>query len=58
MAICQLDSISFLHAAIPFLAPTMLDAPSGLSLDHLWVQELALPPFVKIMRSYILMQNN
>ena len=57
MAICQLDSILFLHAATPVLAPIMLDAPSGPNLDHLCVQQSGSAPFVKIMPSYILMQN-
>ena len=47
MAICQLDSISFLYTATPVLAPTMLDAPSGLNLDLLCVQELGTASFCK-----------
>ena len=39
MAICQMDSISFMQAATPVLAPTMLDAPSGPNLDLLCVQQ-------------------
>ena len=34
-----MDSISFIHAATPVLAPTMLDAPSGPNLDLLCVQQ-------------------
>ena len=45
MAICQLDSNSFLHAATPVLAPIMLDAPSGPILDHLCVQQSDSAPF-------------
>ena len=45
MAICQLDSISFLYTATPVLAPTMLDAPSGLNLDLLCVQQLCTTSF-------------
>ena len=42
-----MDSISFMHAATPVLAPTMLEFPNS----------RALPLFVKIMQSFILMQN-
>ena len=45
MAISRLDSISFLHAATPVLAPTMLDAPWGPNLDLLCVQQLGTAPF-------------
>ena len=39
MAICQMDSISFMQAATPVVAPTMLDAPSGPNLNFLCVQQ-------------------
>ena len=55
MAICQMDSISFMQAATPVLAPTMLDAQSGPNLDLFCVQQSGA--FVKIMQSFILMQN-
>ena len=45
MAICQMDSISFMQAATPVLAPTMLDAPSGPNLDLLCVQQSGAAPF-------------
>ena len=45
MAICQLDSISFLHTATPVLVPTMLDAPSGPNLDFSCVQQWGTAPF-------------
>ena len=47
LAIGQLDSISFLHAATPVLAPTMLNAPSGHNLQLLCVQQLGTGPFCK-----------
>ena len=45
LAICQLDLISFFHAATPVLAPTMFDAPSGPNLDHLCIQQSGTAPF-------------
>ena len=57
MAICQMDSISFMQAATPVLAPTMLDAPSCPNLDLFASNNRALRPFVKIIQSFILMQN-
>ena len=38
MTICPMDSVSFMQAATPVLAPTMLDAPSGPNLDLSYVQ--------------------
>ena len=45
MAICQMDSISFMQAATPVLASTMSDAPSGLNLDLFWVQQSGAASF-------------
>ena len=45
MAICQMDSISFMQAATPVLAPTMLDAPSDPNLDIFCVQQSGSAPF-------------
>ena len=53
----QMDSILFMHAATPGLAPSMLDAPSDPNLDLLCIQQSGTAPFVKIMQSFILMQN-
>ena len=39
VAICQMDSILFMHIATPVLAPNVLDAPSGPNLDLLSVQQ-------------------
>ena len=39
MAICQMDSISFMQAATPVLAPTMLDAPLDPNLNFFCVQQ-------------------
>ena len=39
MAIYQIYSISFMQAATPVLAPTMLDAPSDPNLNFLCVQQ-------------------
>ena len=47
MAICQMDSILFMHAATQVSAPTMLDAPSGSNLDLSCVQQLDASPFCK-----------
>ena len=38
MVICPMDSVSFMRAATPVLASTMLDAPSGPNLDLSYVQ--------------------
>ena len=57
MAICQMDSTLFMQAATPVLAPTMLDAPSCPNLDLFASNNRALLPFVKIIQSFILMQN-
>ena len=56
VAICQMNSISFMHAATSVLASTVLDAPSGPKLDLL-CDSRVLHPFVKIIQSFILMQN-
>ena len=45
MAVCQIDSISFMDAATPVLAPAMLDAPSGPNLDLSCVQQSGASPF-------------
>ena len=45
MAICQMDSISFTHAATPVLEPTMLEAPSGPNLYLLCIQQSDAAPF-------------
>ena len=45
MAVCQMDSISFMDTATPVLASAMLDAPSGPNLDLLCVQQLGASPF-------------
>ena len=45
MAICQMNSISFMQAATPVLAPTMLDAPSGPNLDLFCVQQSGAASF-------------
>ena len=34
-----MDTISFIHADTPVLAPTMLDGPSGPNLDLICVQQ-------------------
>ena len=46
-----------MHAATPVLEPTMSDAPSSLSLDFYASNSRMLLSFVKIMQSFILMQN-
>ena len=51
-----MDSILFMQATTPVLAPTMLDAPSGPNLDLFCVKQSGAAPFVKIMQSFILMQ--
>ena len=40
-----MESISFMHATISVLAPTMLDAPSGPKLDLLCVQQSGTAPY-------------
>ena len=45
MAICQMDSISFMQAATLVLAPTILDTLSGPNLDLLCVQQSGAAPF-------------
>ena len=45
MAICQMDSISFMQAAILVLAPTILDTLSGPNLDLFCVQQSGAAPF-------------
>ena len=45
-----------MHAATSVLASTVLDAPSGPKLDLL-CDSRVLHPFVKIIQSFILMQN-
>ena len=42
---CHMDSISFMHAATPVLAASMLDASSGPNLDLLCVQQSGAAPF-------------
>ena len=44
VAICQMDSILFMHIATPVLAPNVLDAPSGPNLDLLSVQQQGAAP--------------
>ena len=45
MAICQMDSISFMQAATSVLAPTMLDAPSDPNIYIFCVQQSGAAPF-------------
>ena len=40
-----MESISFIHAATPVLAPTMLDGPSGPNLDLLCIQQSGAASF-------------
>ena len=40
-----MDSISFIHAATPILAPTMMDAPADPNLDLLRVQRSGAAPY-------------
>ena len=47
LEIGQLDWISFLHAATPVLASTMLNAPSDPNLEPLCVRQLGTGPFCK-----------
>ena len=42
---CQIDSISFIHAATPILAPVKLDAPSSSNLAFLCIEKLGSGPF-------------
>ena len=53
-----MDSISFMQFTTPVLAPTTLDAPSGSNLDPFPSNNRALPLFIKIRQSFILMQNS
>ena len=52
-----MDSISFMHAATPVLAPTMLDAPSGPNLDLLCIHQTSAAPFFENYAKLILIQN-
>ena len=52
-----MDSISFMHAATPVLAPTMLGAPSGPNQDLLCIQQTGAAPFFENYAKLILMQN-
>ena len=45
VVICQMDSISFMHAATPVLAPTKLEATLGPNLYFLCVQESGAATF-------------
>ena len=53
-----MDSISFIHAATPILAPTMMDAPADPNLDLLRVQRSGAAPYCEnYVKFYFIAKN-